>query len=127
MKKIEEQITGGEIYTGETDNIFQCIFKQKGEVSPKYEQTTYETELKIPYKITIKKQIEPGFNPDGTAQTLCEIESYTIDIRFPFDQYSSVKGEIRLHASSQTLSEIPHKILEAIGNNLLKLQFKHEG
>lgn len=120
MKKIKEEIKGGEKATGPF-YIFSP-FPEAGETYAKTKHTTYACTLEMPYQVTIEEQIKPPLDKRGKPKKEQKPEPrYHVDVRFPFE-IDGMKGEVELFVHAKTIEEIPSKILQAIGEKLAVLK-----
>lgn len=124
MKKIKEEIKGGEISQGLFGGFFVPMPKE-GERYAKTKHTTYACELSIPYEVTIEEVIEPAQDANGNPlpDRSDDKQKFHLDVKFPFN-HGRMQGEVELFVYATTLEEIPQKIKEAIGAKLAELEVR---
>lgn len=124
MKKIKEEIKGGEVSEGLFGGCFIDLPKP-GERYAKTKHTTYECEMSIPYTVTMEEVIEPAQDANGNPRPgrNDEKQKFHLDVKFPFN-HGRMQGEVELFVYATTLEEIPQKIKEAIGAKLAELEVR---
>lgn len=125
MKKLREEIKGGELVRGFEENMFTYAFPKPGERSAKFKRTTYECEMTLKYEVTIEEVVEPAMSADGIPKPLHSNRDLisSVDVKLPFKR-GSIQGEVGLSVFAETLEEAPQKIKETIGAKLAELEIR---
>ena len=121
MKKISEEIKGGEVCQGLFGGLLEL--PTQGERYAKTKHTTYEGEFSFPYKVTVEEEIKPALDKKGKPKKTKKEKRYHMDVTLPFNT-NGMKGTVDLHVYVTSLEEIPQRILEAIGDKLAELKIR---